>query len=64
MGIVILWYRDEIPRGISLEQAQFIGLQRAHNEIRGEMKGIHDHAFMQMMQRNNLQPHQMQARRV
>ena len=48
--------RDEIPRGISLEQAQLIGLQRTHNEIWGEMKGIHDHAFMQMMQRNNLQP--------
>jgi hypothetical protein len=34
--------RDEIPRGISLEQAQLIGLQWSHDEIREEMMGIRD----------------------
>jgi hypothetical protein len=65
--------RDEIPRGISLEQAQLIGLQWSHDEIREEMTGIRDQmrfgkkwrdALMQMMQRNNLQPQQRQARKV
>ena len=55
-----------MPRGLSLEQAQVMGLQRSHAEIRDEMTGIREqlNTLMQMMQRNNLQPQQRQALRV
>jgi len=43
-------------RLINLEQAQVMGLQRSHVEIRDEMTGIREqlNTFMQMMQINNL----------
>jgi len=58
--------RDEVMRGISLEQTQLIGLHWFHDEIYEEMMGSCDriNALMQMMQKNNLQPQQKQARRV
>ena len=33
--------KEDLPRGLSLEQAQVMGLQRSHAEIRDEMTGIH-----------------------
>ena len=58
--------KEDLPRGLSLEQAQVMGLQRSHAEIRDEMTGIREqlNTLMQMMQRNNLQPQQRQALRV
>jgi hypothetical protein len=58
--------KEDLPRGLSLEQAQVMGLQRSHAEIRDEMTGIREqlNTLMQMMQRNNLQPQQRQAFRV
>ena len=58
--------KEDLPRGLSLEQAQDMGLQRSHAEIRDEMTGIREqlNTLMQMMQRNNLQPQQRQALRV
>jgi hypothetical protein len=59
--------KEDLPRGLSLEQAQVMGLQRSHAEIiRDEMTGIRDqlNTLMQMMQRHNLQPQQRQALRV
>jgi hypothetical protein len=48
--------KEDLPRGLSLEQAQVMGLQRSHVEIRDEMTGIREqlNTLMQMMQRNNL----------
>jgi hypothetical protein len=56
----------DLPRGLSLEQAQVMGLQRSHAEIRDEMTGIREqlNTLIKMMQRNNLQPQQRQALRV
>jgi len=34
--------KEDLPRGLSLEQAQVIGLQRSHAEIRDEMTGIRE----------------------
>ncbi|KAL3566427.1 hypothetical protein D5086_031842 [Populus alba] len=34
--------KEDLPRGLSLEQAQVMGLQRSHAEIRDEMTGIRD----------------------
>jgi hypothetical protein len=50
--------KEDLPRGLSLEQAQVMGYQRSHVEIRDEMIGIHEqlNTLMQMMQRNNFQP--------
>ena len=58
--------KKDLPRGLSLEQAQVIGLQRSHVEIWDKMTGIHEHlnTLMQMIQINNLQPQQRQALRV
>ena len=41
-----------------MEQAQVMGLQQSHAEIRDEMTGIREqlNTLMQRMQRNNLQP--------
>jgi hypothetical protein len=49
--------KEDLPRGLSLEQAQVMGLQQSHAEIRDEMTGIREqlNTLMQMMQRNNLQ---------
>jgi hypothetical protein len=48
--------KEDLSRGLSLEQAQVMGLQRSHVEIRDEMTGIREqlNTLMQMMQRNNL----------
>jgi len=50
--------KEDLPRGLSLEQAQVMGLQWSHAEIWDEMTGIREqlNTLMQMMQRNNLQP--------
>jgi hypothetical protein len=58
--------KEDLPRGLSLEQTQVMGLQRSHAEIQDEMTGIHEqlNTLMQMMQRHNLQPQQRQALRV
>jgi hypothetical protein len=50
--------KEDLPRGLSLEHAQVMGLQRSHAEIRDEMTGIYEqlNTLMQMMQINNLQP--------
>ena len=58
--------KEDLPRGLSLEQAQVMGLQRSHAEIRDEMTGIRErlNTLMQRMQRNNLQPQPRQALRV
>ena len=58
--------KEDLPRGLSLEQAQVMGLQRSHAEIQDEMTGIREqlNTLMQMMQRHNLQPQQRQALRV
>jgi hypothetical protein len=32
--------KKDLPRGLSLEQAQVMGLQQSHVEIRDEMTGI------------------------
>ena len=50
--------KEDLPRGLSLEQAQVMGLQRSHADIQDEMTGIREqlNTLMQMMQRNNLQP--------
>ena len=48
--------KEDLPRGLSLEQAQIMGLQRSHAEIQDEMTGIREqlNTLVQMMQRNNL----------
>ena len=58
--------KEDLPRGLSLEQAQIMGLQRSHAEIQDEMTRIHEqlNTLMQRMQRNNLQPQQRQALRA
>ena len=58
--------KKDLPRGLSLEQAQVMGLQRSHAEIRDKMTGIREqlNTLMEMMQRHNLQPQQRQALRV
>jgi hypothetical protein len=33
---------EDLPRGLSLEQTQVMGLQRSHAEIRDEMTGIRE----------------------
>jgi hypothetical protein len=33
---------EDLPRGLRLEQAQVMGLQRSHAEIRNEMTGIRE----------------------
>jgi hypothetical protein len=50
--------KEDLPRGLSLEQAQVMGLQQSHAGIRDEMTGIHErlNTLMHIMQRNNLQP--------
>jgi hypothetical protein len=50
--------KEDLLRGLSLEQAQVMGLQRSNAEIRDEMTRIREqlNTLMQMMQRNNLQP--------
>ena len=65
-GVLDLWLihftmagdKEDLPKGLSLEQAQVMGLQRSHAEIWDEMTGIREqlNTLMQMMQRNNLQP--------
>ena len=51
---------SRVPKGLSLEQAQLVGLQRAHDEFRGEITEIRGQlaAIIEMMQRNTLQPQQ------
>jgi hypothetical protein len=58
--------KEDLPRGLSLEHAQVMGLQRSHTEIRDEMTGIREqlNTLMQMMPRNNLQSQQRQALRM
>jgi len=34
--------KEDLPRGLSLEQAHVMGLQRSHVEIRDEMTGIRE----------------------
>ena len=50
--------KEDLPRGLSLEQAQVMALQRSHAEIRDEMTRIREqlNTLIQMMQINNLQP--------
>jgi hypothetical protein len=66
INLIMAGDKEDLPRGLSLEQAQVMGLQRSHAEIRDEMTGIREqlNTLMQMMQRNNLQPQQRQALRV
>jgi hypothetical protein len=58
--------KEDLPRGLRLEQAQVMGLQRSHAQIQDEMTGIYEqlNTLIQMMQRNNLQPQQRQTLRV
>jgi len=58
INLIMAGDKEDLPRGLSLEQAQVMGYQRSHVEIRDEMIGIHEqlNTLMQMMQRNNFQP--------
>jgi len=58
INLIMVGDKEDLPRGLSLEHAQVMSLQRSHAEIQDEMTGIYEqlNTLMQMMQINNLQP--------
>ena len=42
INLIMAGDKEDLPRGLSLEQAQVMGLQRSYAKIRDEMTGIRE----------------------